>query len=890
MSYGDPTDNAMGRAQVPGPSDGSGDDYDYAPPSAPTGRASVPPVTGRASVGSASVGSASVPGSEPDYGPRDYGPRDYGYDDGGGFGGGYGPTTGRAPVTGRASVRGSVPVGPGIGPEPDILTGGGPPGVRPPRESKLGAGKGRRNRRRNIIIAAIAAAIMLLGVGMVGGTYYVEGVELPADAKLYESTTIFYADGVLPMAKIGLENRTVIPFDKMPKQVKEAVVATEDMNFYKHDGIDYRGIARAAWNNFTGGELQGASTINQQLARNVAKLKGVTYGRKLREAVIASKLNQQLSKDEILERYLNTVYFGRHAYGVEAAAQAYFAKPSEQLSVAEAMVLMGVIKDPAGPDGKGGPYDPTRSPETEKTAKDRFFNYIRPNMVKMGYLSQADADALKYPETVVKVDPKTGGDSRLRAQWGLDKPEGLIVHQVLSELSKQKTLDGKPRFSPDEIKTGGLQIKTTLDQKKQAAANMYASGLTKDSPMFGQNPDFRAALVAVEPNTGRVRAYYGGPEGDGSDYAHWFADPVLSSGKPEGFGLHPPASSFKVYTLAAALEYGRYSLDSHWDGSSPKDFPDSGRTSRSQAGQVKNNDGQDARCETWCSLVEATASSLNTPYFAVGEEVGWDRVAQAASQAGVRSIRDLDGTRQDITNKKAADLKKLKLSTEIAIGQYGISVLDHANGLATFAADGNYAEAHFVMEVWKGGEQIYKEKLGSTRRFSQATARNISYALSQVEAARGDGISTAGKTGTWQSGPDPRKPTGNAHTWMVGYVLPGGGKNANSPGLATAVWVGNKKDELPMTLKNGSRVYGSTLAAPTFRRFMSAATKGTRPGALPDRMIPTGEKDVGNGIEPDRRDRDDRRGRRDGPGPGNGFPFPVPTNTRPGNGGGGGRP
>src|SRR5262249_44421552 len=141
---------------------------------------------------------------------------------------------------------------------------------------------------------------------------------------LPESTSIYYDDGTTLMAKIGEENRTVVTIDQVPEYVRYAVVAAEDMTFFSNDGVDYKGIVRAAWNNFTGGERQGASTISQQYARHWANLKGVTYARKLQEAVIALKLNKQFDKKQILEKYLNIVFFGRHAYGIEAASWAYF--------------------------------------------------------------------------------------------------------------------------------------------------------------------------------------------------------------------------------------------------------------------------------------------------------------------------------------------------------------------------------------------------------------------------------------------------------------------------------------------------------------------------------------------------------------------------------------
>ncbi len=162
------------------------------------------------------------------------------------------------------------------------------------------------------------------------GTYYVDSVPTPAQLPLPESTTVYYADGKTPMAKLGTENRTILAFDEMNDSVKQAIVAAEDQSFWTNEGVDFSAVMRAAWNNVTGGKTQGASTITQQYARIAADLTGVTFSRKLREAVMAWKLDDTYSKEEILEFYLNTVPFGRGAHGIEAAAQSFFGKIGQQ--------------------------------------------------------------------------------------------------------------------------------------------------------------------------------------------------------------------------------------------------------------------------------------------------------------------------------------------------------------------------------------------------------------------------------------------------------------------------------------------------------------------------------------------------------------------------------
>lgn len=284
-----------GRASVP---------VSPAPGGAPAGRASV----GVGSAGRASVGSAAV----------------------GGLAGR--ATVGRAGV---APVSGGGAGGPG-GP-------GGPSG--PGRGGRGGRGAGdpntiaraKKRRRINMLIAGFAIFIMLAGIGVVGFTYYSTTVVLPEQLPLPLSTTVYAKDNKTVLATLGDQNRQLVKIGEIPQHVQDAVAAAEDRNFYRHSGVDYKGIARAAWNNISNGDKQGASTITQQYARNAyASLKDDTYARKVKEAILASKLSEDYTKAEIMEHYLNVIYFGRGAYGIEAAAQTYFGVPTKKLTVAQA--------------------------------------------------------------------------------------------------------------------------------------------------------------------------------------------------------------------------------------------------------------------------------------------------------------------------------------------------------------------------------------------------------------------------------------------------------------------------------------------------------------------------------------------------------------------------
>ena len=658
----------------------------------------------------------------------------------------------------------------------------------------------------------VVVCLLLAAAGGAVAALYVDSVPTPEQLTLPESTTVYYSDGKTPMAKLGTENRTILTFDEMNDAVKQSIVAAEDKTFWTNKGVDFGGVLRAAWNNLTGGARQGGSTITQQYARIAADLQGLTYSRKLREAVMAWKLDDRYSKEEILQFYLNTVPFGRGAYGIEAAAQSFFGKTANknapadrQLTVAEAMVLVSMVKQPeANPDDpEGSPgYDPSRGAKALQNSKDRW-EYVRENMVALGYLTRAQADAMTYPETVKQPD-------RSARQSGLDRPTGLVVNQALAELRRSDQFKDKP---VDYLRDGGFRIVTTIDKRVQDVAEASADIRRPTAPeaVRGQPKNWQAALVAVEPGTGRVLAYYGGNDGAGADYAGWYQD---GAGKDRGFGRHPPGSSFKVYDLAEAL-HQKISVKSRWDSPASKEFPASGRVKGSPLGPIRN--AGTAPCQPNCTLWEATVASLNVTYFALTEKIGPANVIDMAIKAGVNSMwrtepGEPEPVRVELRGKSGHDVVQ-QFSTEVGIGQYPITVVDHANGMATFAAAGKRADAHFVRSVIKGGDEVYREQLRqSDIGLDQEQLNQLNWTLRRVEAAKlPNGWDSAGKTGTWQSG---KSATENAHTWMVGYT----------GALAAAAWLGSTDGKALITKDGGRDVFGANYPGPIWRQFMVEAT------------------------------------------------------------------
>ena len=646
---------------------------------------------------------------------------------------------------------------------------------------------------------------------MVGGTYFVDGVKTSSELTFPETTTVFYEDGTV-LAKLGEVTRYELTFDEINDPVVKSIVASEDQTFWTNEGVDLGGVMRAAWNNFTGGDTQGGSTITQQYARLAFELEGVTYQRKAREAILAWKINDKLDKKQILESYLNSVPFGRQTYGIEAAAQAFFGKTAkknapaqQQITWAEAMVLVAMVKqpnpNPDDPQGQPG-YDPTVSPEAEANARNRW-DYVRTQLVNMQNLTQQEADQLVFPKDKVKPYNPAAGN-------GLETPAGMVVNHVLSELTHTPGSPFNGAKDWKSIRDGGFQIYTTLHRGAQAAAEAAADETVAGSPMLGQPANLQAALVAVQPGTGRVLAYYGGHDGKGADYGGFYYD---QNDVATGVGRFPSGSSFKVYTLAAALKAG-ISLKSYWDWN-PHDMP--GRTGSARIRNASTCGDLATGDQTPCSLLQSTISSLNVPYYAVTLSVSPAKVLQMARDAGIDYM--WTDARERVDLRSVPDLGTevpAKFDTILGIGQYPITVMDHANGLATFAAGGLRARAHFVKKVMKGPAIVYGETLpapNQPRVFSTQNSNDLTYALSQVGSAKASiGWDTAGKTGTWEYN---QKSNENAHAWMVGF----------SKKMAAAVWVGNEKDEQALKDKSKKTIYGAGLPAEVWRKFMTAATK-----------------------------------------------------------------
>ena len=577
----------------------------------------------------------------------------------------------------------------------------------PGSSAKGGKGRGTAARRLRLmrIVALVITAVAFIGSGFVGYAYQTTNVPRPEEVKVAQYSTISYLGGE-EMARIGSQNRTIVPLDVVPKHVQRAVLAAENRSFYDDPGFSPSGIARAAWVNFTEGSSQGGSTITQQYVKKTYLTDDKTISRKFKELLIAIKLEQDYSKDEILGFYLNTIYFGRGAYGIEAASEVYFGKPVDQLTTAEGAVLASSIRSPAG-------YDPQNHPEA---AKERW-EYVLNGMQESGWLTDQERTEAVYPE-VLPIGPGPLNQ--------INGPEGVVVTRVKEELAALG-------YDDDAVNSGGLRITTTIPKSYQDAAVQAV-----EQQLEGQPENLVPGLVSIDPNTGAVRAYYGNSQGTGFDFA--------------GRGYRQPGSSFKAFVLAAALENG-YSVNSVRNGSSPQKFPD-------RAQPVRNSGG--ASCGA-CTIKQAITQSLNTTFYGLSYEMGPAKVAEVAHRAGIGTTR-LDNGAPTLQESNG------QVASAIGIGLYEVTVKDMASAFATFAAGGVHRTPYFVQKITDAnGSVLYEHQTEEKQVISAEVANDVSFGMADVAKysndALADGRPTAAKTGTVQLGDE-----NNKDAWMVGYT------------------------------------------------------------------------------------------------------------------------
>jgi peptidoglycan glycosyltransferase len=591
-----------------------------------------------------------------------------------------------------------------------------------------------RARRRRLVRRAVLgslAVVLLAPVLAFAVGYLFFAVPDPDAAVNNQVTLVSYADGTQVGRLVEEEgNRIKVPLSAVPEPVRHAVLAAEDRSFYSNPGFDLTGIARAVYKQATGG-VGGGSTITQQLVKKTLVGDDATLWRKYKEIVLAVKISQERTKDEILAGYLNAIYFGRGAYGIQAASQAYFGKPVEELSPAEGALLAGLIQSPSR-------WDPAVSPER---AVQRW-NFVLDGMVSEGWMSPQDRVSAEFPPTVARKKAGTGAPADNR---------GHIINAVTAELAELG-------ISEQDIAQQGLRITTTIDPHRQEQAVAAAQG-----NLAGQPRNLRSAVVAVEPGTGAIRAYYGGPNGLGLDYARV---------------RRLAGSTFKPFVVLAALQQDPpVGLGEVFDG---REIPG-----------LRNATGAD--CDR-CDVKQAMTVSNNVVFNTLARKVGAENVAAAARAAGITA--PLENPNEGI-----------------ALGNKEVSALELASAYATIAAGGIWHQPHIVQRVVTFDDRVLYEASGEgERRFPEQVARNVVEAM--LDVARRDGLALPGgrpvaaKTGTVQS----RFDGDNNDAWMAGFT----------PSLSTSVWIGTDMND-PIRTAKGSPISGKTVPGEVWQEFMREA-------------------------------------------------------------------
>ena len=596
---------------------------------------------------------------------------------------------------------------------------------------------------------------------MFGALAYVYA-KLPLDLNIRQAQTSYLLDlngNQLTTLEQGVDRRE-LDFDQMPEVVREAVIAAEDQDFYTHSGVDLLAIVRAAWANLTGGEIeQGGSTITQQYVRNVFPEVGTeqTVSRKIKEVLLAIKLERALPKQEILRRYLNTVYFGEGAYGIEAAAQTYFREHANKLDLGQAATIAGLI---SGPEL----YDPVDNPSAAVERR----NLVLDQMVELGFITEAEAEAEK--DEAVEAEPVA---RTARSYEG--KPEAYFIDWARRNLQK--------RYGR-ELYTSGYRITGSLNPEWQEKAVAAVAA----SPYVGDPEQPTAALVAIDVDTGEVRAMVGGPN---------FAKDQTNLATGDGGTGRQSGSSFKAFTLQTAIEQD-ISLQSTFAGPGTMDLEEEGCPGWDQVGNYGDS-GQGTM-----NLISATANSVNTIFAQLVIEVGPENVAETAHRFGIRSPLELEGG---------------YVPCSITLGTLEVTPLEMTEAFATFANLGVRHAATPIHQIKQDGKTIFnQEDLRGRRVAEENDVLQAIYAMKNVVCCgtASSAISLPyesevfGKTGSTDDAAD---------AWFCGA----------STEVAACVWVGYPSGRVPMP-----GATGGTRAAPIWNAFMNSISGDIDPGEFPD--------------------------------------------------------
>ncbi|MDI3097702.1 transglycosylase domain-containing protein [Streptomyces sp. AN-3] len=641
--------------------------------------------------------------------------------------------------------------------------------------------------------------LCLLGMGSFIVLYLV--IDIPEgnpEAEL-QSNVYKYSDGSI-MTRTGDRNREIVDLAKVPKEVQRTFVAAENKTFYKDSGVDLKGTARGVLNTLSGKGAQGGSTITQQYVKNYYLSQEQTVTRKLKELVISLKLDREKSKDYILAGYINTSYYGRGAYGIQAAAQAYYRVDAEDLTVEQGAYLAALLQAP-------NQYDWAIASETGKKLVQERWNYVLDNMVEEDWLSRADRQGMEFP---VPEEPKTSA--------GMGGQNGYLVDAANYEIRKQLVAQGAAEDMEQAkalLDLGGYTVTLNVDRKKQAELEkaVKAKLTSKLDPDEREvDADVQAGAVSVDPKTGGVVAMYGGV-----DYVKHFTNNATRDD-------YQPASTFKPVILAAAVDQDAETQDgvpitanTIYDGTSKRPVVDQGRKVGFAPPNEDDVDYDDI------TVQEAMNKSVNSVFAQMGVDVGMDRVMKVAGDLGMNTEGDQAVPAQ-------------------TLGSMGASPLEMAGVYATLDNHGKKVTPAVVKSVEHKDRTVeFPEPIGE-QVISREAADTVTSVLTGVvddgtakKSVRDnplrDGQTVAGKTGTsdnnksaWFSGYTPELVTSvglfgedpKTHAQVPMYKAGGVDYRVNGGGFPAEIWaaytfgVMDEISEFDLETKQGNAVKPST--------------------------------------------------------------------------------
>ncbi|MEW2518688.1 transglycosylase domain-containing protein [Actinacidiphila alni] len=809
------------------------------PQSPPGGRAAArrggqqptPPASGgRRAAGGPPTGSRSAmsSGGLPPAGP---GGPPTGYGAGpGGSGGPGGSPAGGAPYEGRAAARRAAQgrSGGGNGNGGGRRRGTGGPGGP---DGGAGRGPGRRPGKKRFIdyprfgkegwqrwmpswrqVTALFIGFAGTLVGIAGIAYAMVDIPDENKAAIAQNNVYYWADGTRMVAHGGDFNRQNITYDQIPKAMRYAVISAENKTFETDSGVDPMGITRALFNMAKGGETQGGSTITQQYVKNSMLDQSQTVSRKFKELFISIKVGAKVSKNDIITGYLNTSYFGRGAYGLQAAAQTYYGVDAVRLNPSQCAFLAALLKgptyyDPLGAEG----IDPAATAEANTKRSTERWSWILDQEVKYGHMTPTErAKWTKYPMP-----------QGLKVQAGMSGQISYLVDTV----NNYVTTHSSPKITQKDLDRGGYQIYTTFDKnkvnelKKSVEAvrkkNIKPGGSHKyqgdDAEYQGTDADTNVQFGAasVVPGDGRIVAIYGG---EGYEKGE-FNNNANTSGVPVG-------STFKPFVLAAAMQYGTnhsngkpITPESKYNANDLIEIRDhNGDLVKNKDGSVFKQKNEDTIKRGYVPLMTAMQYSINSPFVQLGEDVGLDKVETTAESAGL-----LKGSMAD----KVASF---------SIGTSTPSAIRMADAYATFAKSGVQVDPYSVTKVIHNGEQLDGFERPKTKQAMDGNiANNVTKVLENV-VKKGTGTkalelgrTAAGKTGTTDS------PGGTRSAWFVGYTQQ----------LSTSVVMFRQdtkaKKLLPMSGTGGApSIHGGDIPATIWTDYMKAALGNSDDPGFPD--------------------------------------------------------